>query len=84
MSSSIPKGVPIRVLENIKRMYNIRDQLKDNIRDQMKENNGSFCAIYLDQLDLIDKKPEMCIENVLKNLTEINERPAKIVHTGKV
>lgn len=54
-----------------------------HVLDQIKELSGELGAIYLDQLDISEKRPEMSIENVLKILTEINERPAKIVHTGK-
>ena len=74
-------GIPLKVYENITRINKLSAEIK-NLKTTIENNHGTLSAIYLDQLNISEEKPEMSIENVLGLLKDINERAPKIANNA--
>ena len=81
IETNIYTDIPSRVRNSISKIYNISNKIKQ-IKDEYEENNGTLQAINLSNLNMQPEKLEFTVENVLKTIEEINERPAKIVENA--
>ena len=77
-TSSMSKVVPIKVLENMKKICNIIPAKIRELRDMVDKNNGTLLPLALDHLNITEDRPDMSVEDVIKIIQQINDRPAKI------
>jgi len=69
------------VKDAILNIHNISNKIK-MLKDEYSQNFGTLQIINLSQLNLQPEKSDYTVENVLKTIEEINERPSKIAENA--